>query len=120
MEINIMFKKILILALMSSHIAVGVSAQTKPKRKTQTVRVTLAEGRYEPESFRLKRGILAYITFLRTSDRNCGEEIVIPKYGIHRNLPVNKPVTVRFIPRESGSFAFSCGMDMIRGTIIVN
>jgi len=99
----------------------AASAQTTPKRPVQRVHVTLgAEDTYQPESFRLRRNIRAYITFLRTSDRNCGEEILIPKYGIHRNLPVNKPVTVWFVPRESGSFAFSCGMDMIRGTIIVD
>src|SRR5436190_13978887 len=99
----------------------AASAQTTSKRPVQRVHVTLgAEDTYQPESFRLRRNIRAYITFLRTSDRNCGEEILIPKYGIHRNLPVNEPVTVWFVPRESGSFAFSCGVDMIRGTIIVD
>ncbi|MFL6467076.1 MAG: cupredoxin domain-containing protein [Pyrinomonadaceae bacterium] len=105
---------------MSVFIPAAASGQTSSKPPVQRVRVTLAEERYQPESFRLRRGIRAYITFLRTSNRNCGEEILIPKYGIHRNLPVNKPVTVWFVPRESGSFAFTCGMDMIRGTIIVN
>lgn len=88
-------------------------------RKVQNVRINLTERGYEPETFRLKKGVPARLTFVRTTEDDCGKELVIPAYNIRRELPLNRPVTVRFTPRKSGSFNFVCGMDMLRGKIIV-
>jgi len=46
--------------------------------------------------------------------------VVTDKPGvIKRELPFNQPVTVEFIPAKAGEFKFACGMDMLRGKIIV-
>jgi plastocyanin domain-containing protein len=60
------------------------------------------------------------VTFVRKTEDSCGQVIVIPAYGVHRDLPLNQPVTVTFTPRKSGTFNFTCGMNMLRGKIIVN
>lgn len=100
-------------------------AQRRPKTKksvagkVQNVRISLTERGYQPETFRLKKGIPARVTFIRKTEDDCGKEVVLPAYNIKRRLPLNQPVTIRFTPRRSGSFNFICGMDMLRGTIIV-
>jgi plastocyanin domain-containing protein len=105
--------------------AVDASAQRSVKtnkrtaQKVQNIRINVTQNGYRPESFRLKKGVPARITFIRTTDDDCGSEVVIPAYGIKRQLPLNKPVTVRFTPRKAGTFNFVCGMDMLRGKIIV-
>ncbi|HEY0429035.1 MAG TPA: cupredoxin domain-containing protein [Pyrinomonadaceae bacterium] len=104
---------------------IDVSAQrsNKSKRRTtqkvQNIRINLTEKGYRPTNFRLKRGIPARLTFVRQIEDECGKEIVIPAYQIRRELPLNKPVTVSFTPRKAGTFGFACGMNMLKGKIIV-
>ena len=46
------------------------------------------------------------------------KEVVIKEYGINRTLPLNEPVTIEFLPRK-GEFSFACGMNMLKGKLIV-
>lgn len=94
------------------------SAQQK-REDMQAVTVTLTEKGYQPESFKLKQGVPARVTFVRKVEATCGSEIVLADYNIKRELPFNQPVTVEFTPTKSGAFKFACGMDMLRGKIIV-
>ena len=88
-------------------------------KRVQTVRISLTERGYQPATFRLKKGVPARVTFIRKTADECGREIVIPAYNIRRELPLNQPVTVSFTPKRAGSFSFACGMDMLRGKVIV-
>jgi len=87
--------------------------------KAQTVTIKLTKEGYQPESFKLKRDLPARVTFVRETDETCGKEIVIKEYDIKRPLPLNEPVVVEFTPRKAGEFTFACGMNMLRGKIIV-
>ena len=95
------------------------NASGQSDEKAQTVTVKLTKEGYQPESFKLKRGVPARVTFVRETDETCGKEVVIKEYDIKRALPLNEPVVVEFTPRKTGEFTFACGMDMIRGKIIV-
>ena len=95
------------------------SSQKPVAKKVQNVRISLTEKGYQPETFRLKRGVPARVTFIRKTEDECGREIVIPAYNIRRERPLNQPVTVSIMPRKAGSFSFMCGMDMLRGKVIV-
>jgi len=94
------------------------SSQHSPGR-TQTVAVMLTEKGYQPDSFKLQKGIPARITFVRKVEATCGTEIVLSEYNIKRELPLNQPVVVEFTPSKTGEFKFACGMDMLRGKILV-
>ena len=100
----------------------NVQAQRLAKRKTpavQRVTVALTEKGYEPTSLKLRRGVPAQVTFIRKVSATCGTQIVIADYDIRRVLPLNVPVIVEFTPKTSGAFAFTCGMGMLRGSLIV-
>jgi multidrug efflux pump subunit AcrA (membrane-fusion protein) len=86
---------------------------------TQSVTVTLSEKGYLPESFKLRKGVPARVTFVRKVEATCGTEIVLAEFNIKRELPLNQPVVVEFTPSKTGEFKFACGMDMLRGKIIV-
>ncbi|MEP6703979.1 MAG: hypothetical protein ABJB34_04165, partial [Acidobacteriota bacterium] len=63
--------------------AMGLNAQTKhAKPTTQRARIQISANGYQPRSIRLRRGVPARITFLRTTNATCGTEIVIADYGI--------------------------------------
>jgi len=109
-------------ALFVFALAIATSAQTtrrSVKPKTQSVRVVINEQGYSPGSFRLRKGVPARVTFLRTTDKTCGTEIAIPAYGINRSLPLDQSVSVSFTPNRTGEFGFTCGMNMMHGKIIV-
>jgi plastocyanin domain-containing protein len=110
-----------ILAITGSDAAAQSTQKIKKRtfRKTQNVRVELKENGYQPVNFRLRRNILARVTFIRKIEDECGKEIIIPAYNIRRTLPLNQPVTVSFTPRKAGTFGFACGMNMLRGKLIV-
>jgi Cu+-exporting ATPase len=67
----------------------------------------------------VRAGSPAQITFVRTTDKTCATEVVFPSLNIQRALPLNQPVTIAFTPSASGEIGFVCGMNMLRGTIVV-
>lgn len=108
------------LLLLTATTTLTAQTRTKPvKPKAQTARVTISEQGYSRTSIVLRRGVLTRITFLRQTDSTCAKEIVIPAYGVNRVLPLNTAVTVSFTPKRAGEFAFTCGMNMHRGKLIV-
>jgi plastocyanin len=96
----------------------GAAAEATLQNDTQTATVEVTDKGFEPSSLKLKAGALAKVTFVRKTDETCAKEVVIKEYKINRKLPLNEPVTVEFTPRK-GEFAFACGMDMIKGKLIV-
>jgi plastocyanin domain-containing protein len=87
--------------------------------EVQKVKVILGAEGYQPASFNLRQGVPARIEFVRQVEGACGEEIIIPEYGIKRELPLNKSVEVEFTPDKAGEYVFTCGMNMLRGKIVV-
>jgi Cu+-exporting ATPase len=56
---------------------------------------------------------------VRKTDKTCGTEVVFPSLGIRRVLPLNEPVVIEFTPKSSGEIGFVCGMNMLRGALVV-
>lgn len=100
-------------ATSSPAIAVG-SSET-----AQTGKVVVSEQGFEPPTVTLQAGAPARLTFVRTTDKTCGTEVVFPSLNIKRALPLNEPVAIEFTPTHSGDIAFACGMDMLHGTVVV-
>lgn len=86
---------------------------------TQTAKVVVSEQGYEPAKVTLRAGTPVRITFVRTTDKTCGTEVVFPSLNIKRALPLNEPVVIEFTPAKSGDIAFACGMNMLHGTVVV-
>ena len=95
------------------------SSSARDNEAAHTARVVVSERGYEPARVTLRAGTPARITFLRTTDKTCGTEVVFPSLNITRALPLNEPVVVEFTPPKSGDIAFVCGMNMLKGVIVV-
>ena len=87
--------------------------------KVQKIAIALTEKGYEPATLNLKANVPAQLTFTRKTDATCGTEVQFPDFQIRKKLPLNQPVTIRFTPKKSGTLAFGCGMNMIRGKLVV-
>jgi len=99
---------------------IGVMPErTIAKPRVQTAKIEINTKGYQPTSLKLRRGVPACVTLLRTTDATCAKEIVLPNFNIRRALPLNEPVVITFTPTKKGSFTFVCGMNMMRGQLIV-
>jgi plastocyanin len=87
--------------------------------KMQTAKISVTEEGYEPATITVKAGHPTKLTFVRTSDKVCGTEVVFPSLKLKRALPLNQPVDVDFTPSKSGEITFVCDMNMLKGTIVV-
>jgi len=81
-----------------------------------TIRV---EGGYAPNAIAVPLGSRVRLTFDRQEDNPCSEEVVIPDFGIRRDLPAFASTVVEFTANAAGTHQFACGMGMLRGQIIV-
>jgi plastocyanin domain-containing protein len=41
------------------------------------------------------------------------------EFKIQQALPLNQPVDIEFMPQRNGEIEFVCGMNMFKGTIVV-
>ncbi len=94
-----------------------VKAANVPDGATQ---ITVSSSGYEPDSITVKKGQLVRLAFYRPDSAGCGSEVVFPKQNITKKLPVGETVLVEFTPGEAGEIAFACGMDMLRGKVVVS
>ncbi len=85
--------------------------------RTIEVRVT---GEFSPAEIHVKKGEKVNLVFTRTTDRTCATSVHFRELGLDRELPLDKPVTVALKPAQAGKYRFSCGMDMVAGTLVVD
>ncbi|MEU5260120.1 heavy metal translocating P-type ATPase [Amycolatopsis sp. NPDC021455] len=84
----------------------------------QRLQVTV-HGGYSPDVVQVRQGVPVEIEFDRQESGDCSSRVVFPDLQVSAALPAHQHTTVRFTPREAGSFGFACGMNMIHGTLVV-
>jgi hypothetical protein len=85
----------------------------------QTAKILVTEKGFEPDRVSLRAGLPARLTLVRTTDKTCATEVVFSSLNIKRALPLNEPVAIDFTPARTGDVAFACGMNMLKGVIVV-
>jgi plastocyanin domain-containing protein len=104
---------------------VPVSAPASPALAAEqgaSVRVidVIVEGSYAPSRITVRKGERVQLRFLRKEWNGCTREVLIPALKIRKDLPTNKAVLVDLPTAEAGEYEFRCGMNMVRGTIVVS
>ena len=84
-----------------------------------TIPTVIVAGGYSPKTVRLKAGTAARISFDRQEASGCSAELLIPAFGVHEKLPAFQTTVVEIAPQVPGEYEFTCGMNMLRGSIIV-
>lgn len=85
---------------------------------TQEVRITVRGG-YSPDVVVVRRGVPVRFDFYRDETDSCSEQVIFGDFGIARDLPAFKTTSIEFTPDKTGEFTFTCGMNMMRGKLIV-
>ena len=84
----------------------------------QRVRVSVRGG-YSPDVIVVRRGVPVELDFYREEASACTEEVIFGDFGVSRRLPAFQTTTVRLTPERAGTYTFNCGMNMVRGKLVV-
>jgi plastocyanin domain-containing protein len=84
----------------------------------QAVRVVV-KGGYDPDRIVVEKGRPVRLDFYRDETSSCSDTVVFGDFGISKPLPAFKTTPVEFTPDRAGEFTFTCGMNMLRGKLIV-
>ena len=84
----------------------------------QEVKVTV-KGGYSPNVIVVKQGQPVRLDFYRDETASCSEQVIFGDFGVARDLPYQQTTPVEFTPNKPGEFTFTCGMNMLRGKLIV-
>lgn len=79
----------------------------------------VVRGGYTPDVVRVRQHVPLRLTFDRQESGDCTSRVVFPDLQVTQALPAFGRSTVEITPTESGRFGFACGMNMIRGTLVV-
>lgn len=92
---------------------------TVAKDGTREVTITVDGKGYHPAVVRAAAGSTLRLSFLRTADDGCGQQLMFPTLDVRKDLPLDEPVVVEVKVPATGTVAFTCGMDMLQGAVVV-
>jgi plastocyanin domain-containing protein len=84
----------------------------------QLVKITV-KGGYSPDVVVVKQGRPVRLDFYRDETSSCSEQVVFGDFGVAKDLPAFRTTPVELTPSRPGEFTFTCGMQMLRGKLIV-
>ena len=95
---------------------------SKPKAQRvagRVIDVLVDGGVYAPARIEVAAGRPVTLRFLRKDPSPCAEKVLFDELGVAADLPLNEPVFVFLPPAKRGEYAFTCQMQMYRGTLVV-
>ena len=84
----------------------------------QEVRV-IVKGGYTPDTIVVQAGKPVRLQFYRDETADCSERVVFEEFGVDQQLPAFQTTAVEFTPATPGEFPFRCGMNMLKGLLVV-
>jgi plastocyanin domain-containing protein len=98
--------------------AQGPTTVTAPADGRVEIRVD--DQGYHPSTIRAAAGRSLTLVFRRVDALNCGDKVKFPALNnLERDLPVGQAVEIPVTVPASGALAFTCGMGMYRGSVVV-
>jgi plastocyanin domain-containing protein len=88
--------------------------------KGRRIDIEVNKSGYKPEQVEVKAGEEVTLVFTMVEKTECGEEVVIPSTQARAKLELGKPTPLAFKADKPGPVSFTCGMNMMKGTLIVN
>lgn len=82
-------------------------------------KVIVSKNGYEPSTVTFAKGEPVKLAFYRTDSDNCGGEVVFKAANISKKLPVGELVVVDLGEIKGTELSFACGMNMLKGKVLV-
>lgn len=98
--------------------AAPATAGTVNADGSRSIPVQVKKTGYVPDSIAARPNEKLKLVFTRVEDTECGSQVKVEGGPLH-DLPLGKAVEVEVTAPASGKLTFVCGMDMMKGTVIV-
>jgi plastocyanin domain-containing protein len=95
---------------------------TQPPGPSQRIAITITDAGYEPARIEIPRGRPVVLVFTRNSEKTCAVDVdfTLPDgTKIDRRLPLGQQVEIPLRVDRAVEIPYACGMDMVRGVIVV-
>ena len=96
----------------------GAAAAATTVDGVQEVHITV-KGGYTPDTVVVRAGQPVRLQFYRDETADCSDRVVFDDFGIDTALPAFQTTAVEFTPEAAGEFRFRCGMNMLKGLLVV-
>lgn len=84
-----------------------------------SIKIIVSKNGFTPGEITYSQGKPLKLAFYRADSENCGSEVIFKDLHITKKLPVGEVVLID-IPTDTGNeFSFACGMNKMKGKIIV-
>lgn len=93
--------------------------EAKEVKGVQKLTVTIAGGKYDPAVISVKKGKPVELTFTGGKNMGCGSTVVFKSLKQSKEVASGKSAIFKFTPKDAGTIAFTCGMGMYDGKVIV-
>jgi plastocyanin domain-containing protein len=107
-----------LIALAIGLTALAGSAQVQEPQKPPKIEIAITDKGFTPSEATVTPNTPVELVFTRTAERTCATEVVIPSLKVKKPLPLNEAVSIVITP-EDKDITFSCGMNMLRGKLVV-
>ena len=85
----------------------------------QEIHLAVTDAGFEPAQVTVAKDRPIVLTVVRKTDQTCAREIVFKEIDLKRDLPLNQEVRIELPARPAGTLNYACGMDMIKGSLVV-
>ncbi len=82
-------------------------------------KIVVSKDGFTPQEISYKKDQPLKLAFVRIDENNCGNEVVFKDLNIRKKLPVGEVVTVDIPTDKTGEINFACGMNMLKGRIVI-
>ncbi len=79
----------------------------------------LSTGRYDQQQVTVRKGIPVKLHFSADSGAGCGRAFYLDGFNVRLVSYSGEEQVAEFTPDQEGTFAYHCGMNMFRGSMVV-
>lgn len=81
--------------------------------------IVLTERGFEPAEIKIPSNKPVTLVVTRKTDQTCAKELIFADSKQRHELPLNQEVRIALPAQQGGTLSYACGMDMIRGKVVV-
>jgi len=85
----------------------------------QEIQLAVTDQGFEPAELAVAKDRPIRLTVTRKTDQTCAREIIFKEIAVKKDLPLGQAVAIDLPARPAGTLHFACGMDMVRGSLVV-